>query len=138
MTELAQVTLRELDGITVAAISGEVDVSNAGQVATVLTELPNLAHGLVVDLHALEYLDSTGVSLLHDLAARLRQRSQRLIVVCPPSRRRAASWSSPRCTSEPPCSMTSAPRSPPSARRPRTFRRPDRPRDCEAFLTRCG
>ena len=84
MTELAHVTLLEREGVTVAAISGEVDVSNAGQVATALTELPNLAHGLVVDLHALDYLDSTGVSLLHDLAARLRQRSQRLIVVCPP------------------------------------------------------
>jgi anti-anti-sigma factor len=84
MRELAHVKLHDRDGVTVAAISGEVDVSNAGQVASALTELPNLAQGLVVDLHALEYLDSTGVSLLHDLAARLRQRSQRLIVVCPP------------------------------------------------------
>jgi len=31
-----------------------------------------------------DYMDSTGISLLHDLATRLRERSQQLIVVCPP------------------------------------------------------
>lgn len=81
--DLARVTLEERDGVTVAAISGEVDISNATIVSRTLTGLPNLAHGLVVDLSAVEYLDSTGISLLHELAVRLRQRSQRLIVVCP-------------------------------------------------------
>jgi anti-sigma B factor antagonist len=81
--DLARVILEDRDGVTVAAISGEVDISNAAMVSRTLTGLPNLAHGLVVDLSAVEYLDSTGISLLHELAVRLRQRSQRLIVVCP-------------------------------------------------------
>jgi anti-anti-sigma factor len=84
MTELAEVTLYDRDGVTVASIRGEVDVSNAETIKSALTELPNLADGLVIDLGAVRYLDSTGISLLHDLAARLSQRSQRLIVVSPP------------------------------------------------------
>jgi anti-anti-sigma factor len=84
MSELADVRLYEHDGVTVASIRGEVDVSNAGAIRSALTDLPNLAQGLVVDLGEVRYLDSTGISLLHDLAARLSQRSQRLIVVCPP------------------------------------------------------
>jgi anti-anti-sigma factor len=80
---LAQVSVEERDGVTVAAITGEVDISNASEVADALVELPNLALGLIVDLRGVDYLDSTGVSLLHELALRLRRRSQRLIVVCP-------------------------------------------------------
>jgi anti-anti-sigma factor len=84
MTDLADVRLYERDGVTVASISGEIDISNAATVRSALTDLPNLAHGLVVDLGEVRYLDSTGISLLHDLAGRLSQRSQRLIVVSPP------------------------------------------------------
>ncbi|HEX4010665.1 MAG TPA: STAS domain-containing protein [Solirubrobacteraceae bacterium] len=82
--ELARLSLRDQEGVTVAQLSGEVDISNAGAIAGRLTELPNLAHGLIVDLGGVEYLDSTAIALLHELAARLRRRSQRLIVVCPP------------------------------------------------------
>jgi anti-anti-sigma factor len=81
--DLAQVRLQDHDGVTVATVDGEVDISNADEIARALAEVPNLALGLVVDLSAVEYLDSTGISLLHELAARLRQRLQRLIVVCP-------------------------------------------------------
>jgi anti-anti-sigma factor len=82
--DMARLSLRDQDGVTVAQLSGEVDISNAEAIAGRLTELPNLAHGLGVDLGDVEYLDSTAIALLHELAARLRRRSQRLIVVCPP------------------------------------------------------
>ena len=82
--DLAQLRLREEQEVAVAQLSGEVDLSNAEAIAARLTELPNLAHGLVVDLGEVEYMDSTAIALLHELAARLRRRSQRLIVVCPP------------------------------------------------------
>ncbi len=82
--DLARVSLQDHDGVMVAAISGEVDISNAQSVSQALTELPNLAQGLVVDLRDVAYMDSTAISLLHELAVRLRQRSQRLIVLCPP------------------------------------------------------
>jgi anti-anti-sigma factor len=81
---LAQVTLTDHDGVAVAAVSGEVDISSVDHVAEELNGLSNLATGLVVDLRSVAYLDSSGISLLHDLAQRLRRRSQILIIVCPP------------------------------------------------------
>ncbi|HET8976803.1 MAG TPA: STAS domain-containing protein [Solirubrobacteraceae bacterium] len=82
--ELASVRVEDRDGIAVASVSGEVDVSNVDEVARALTGLSNLHLGLVVDLSAVEYLDSTGISLLHDLAQRFRQRGQVLAVISPP------------------------------------------------------
>jgi stage II sporulation protein AA (anti-sigma F factor antagonist) len=83
-SDLARVDIQDHDGVHVAAITGEVDISNVDEVTRQLIALPNFAPGLVVDLRLVSYLDSTGISMLHDLAARLRERSQRLIVVCPP------------------------------------------------------
>jgi anti-anti-sigma factor len=83
MGDLARITVTDHDGLSVASIAGEVDISNVGQVSSALTELSNQALGLVVDLRAVDYLDSTGISLLHDLARRLRQRSQLLVIVSP-------------------------------------------------------
>ncbi len=83
--DLAHVALDERDGVTVATVSGEIDMSSVDHVAAALTDLSNLAMGLVVDLRGADYLDSSGISLLHDLALRLRQRTQMLIIVCSPS-----------------------------------------------------
>jgi anti-anti-sigma factor len=82
--DLAHVDMQDHDGVPVAVISGEVDISNIDDITRQLTALPNFAPGLVVDLRLVAYMDSTGISLLHDLAGRLRERSQQLIVVCPP------------------------------------------------------
>ncbi|MDE3134812.1 MAG: STAS domain-containing protein [Acidobacteriota bacterium] len=82
--ELASVTAFEQGAGLVVAISGEVDISNVDSVANVIHALPNVQDGLLIDLSDVRYLDSSAVSLLHDLAMRLRSRSQRLIVVSPP------------------------------------------------------
>lgn len=83
-SDLARVDIQDHDGVHVAAITGEVDISNVDDVTRRLIALPNFAPGLVVDLRLVTYMDSTGISMLHDLAGRLRERSQKLIVVCPP------------------------------------------------------
>ncbi len=83
--DLARVEFHEADGVTVAAISGEVDVSNASDIGGAFEDLSDVPRGMVVDLRGLVYLDSSGISLLHDLATRMRQRWSRLVVVCPPS-----------------------------------------------------
>ncbi len=85
-SDLAQVELSHSGGITIASLSGEIDISTVGMVENALTSLPNVADHLVIDMTELMYLDSTAVALLHDIARRLRQRSQRLVVVAPPSR----------------------------------------------------
>ena len=101
-------TLRDESGIIIAQISGEVDISNAQGIAATLTGLPNLAHGLVVNLHDVDYLDSTAIALLHELAARLRRRSQPLVVVCPPDCAPRGCSSSPRWTRRSRCWTSSA------------------------------
>jgi anti-anti-sigma factor len=68
----------------VARIVGEIDSSNASDFATRLKDvLPNHALGLVVDLTQTEYLDSSGVHLIFDLADALRRRQQILQLVVP-------------------------------------------------------
>lgn len=74
----------EGDDVVVARLTGEIDLSNAAQVGEDLTAaIPNSALGLVIDLTATDYLDSSGVHLVFDLADRLRQRQQQLRVVVP-------------------------------------------------------
>ena len=81
---LASVSRREQSGVIVATVQGEIDVSNATQLGRELTEVPNQAIGLVVDLGGVEYLDSTGIALLYELHLRLSRRGQRFVVVAPP------------------------------------------------------
>jgi anti-anti-sigma factor len=72
------------DDVVVARLTGEVDLSNAWVVGDDLTAaVPNHALGLVLDLGSTSYLDSSGVSLVFDLADRLRKRQQQLRLVVP-------------------------------------------------------
>jgi anti-anti-sigma factor len=83
MSELSRLELSG-DDVVVARLSGEIDMSNANEVGDELSSaVPNTALGLVLDLTALTYLDSSGVHLVFDLAERLRRRQQQLRVVVP-------------------------------------------------------
>ena len=83
MTELSQVEFSG-DDVVVAQVSGEIDLSNAADVGDAMAgAVPNSALGLVIDLTATGYLDSSGVHLLFDLAERLQRRQQQLRVVVP-------------------------------------------------------
>ena len=80
-----QVAIAADDGeIVVARISGEIDLASAPAVRANLAEaVPNQALGLVIDLTTTSYLDSSGVSLIFELAERLRMRQQKLRLVVP-------------------------------------------------------
>lgn len=80
--DLAQVSWRSREDVPIVEITGEIDMSNAAALTQVLTQLPNRALGLVVDLRQTTFIDSSGISLLHDLATRMTDRSQRLVIVC--------------------------------------------------------
>jgi anti-anti-sigma factor len=85
MTELARIAIEDRDHMRVATLAGEVDASNAADVkAELLAGLPNGAHGLMADLRALEYLDSSGIAVLFEVADRLDRRGQVLAVVVGP------------------------------------------------------
>jgi anti-anti-sigma factor len=83
MTELSHVEFSG-DDVIVARLTGEIDLSNAAEVGEALSSaVPNTALGLVIDLTATSYLDSSGVHLLFDLGERLQRRQQQLRVVVP-------------------------------------------------------
>jgi anti-sigma B factor antagonist len=83
LTELSQVEFSG-DDVVVARLSGEIDLSNAQDVGeTLAAAVPNTAFGLVIDLTATAYLDSSGVHLLFELAERLQRRQQQMRVVVP-------------------------------------------------------
>jgi anti-sigma B factor antagonist len=85
MTELARLETREQDGVLVAVLTGEVDLSNAVS----LEERIAAAAGegaLVVDLTAVTFIDSAGVRLLDHLVA-AGQPGLAIRVVAPPGSR---------------------------------------------------
>jgi len=83
--ELATLRVRERGGIVIARVAGEIDLSNATSLQTELAaSVSNAARGLVIDLSELEFLDSSGVHMLYDIADRLATRQQRLAVVIAP------------------------------------------------------
>ena len=83
--ELATLRVRERGGIVMAVVEGEIDLSNAPDLRGELTgAVPNTAGGLLLDLTGLEFLDSSGVHMLYDIADRLATRQQRFAVVLEP------------------------------------------------------
>jgi anti-anti-sigma factor len=84
VTDLATLDTERNDGLVIAVIDGEVDPSNARELGRQLTErVPNDAMGVVLDLSDVDYLDSSGVQMVFELAERLDARQQRLAVVVP-------------------------------------------------------
>jgi len=84
VTPLASLDLSGDDDAPVAALSGQVDLSNAEALSSAMMEgVSNAAPGLVIDLSAVEYMDSAGVNLLSGISERLRWREQQLVVVAP-------------------------------------------------------
>ena len=84
MTEHPNVTIAADDGVVVASLSGEIDLSNAAEITdALLGGVPNEALGLVIDLSEVSYIDSAGVRMLAELDHRLGWRAQTLRVVAP-------------------------------------------------------
>ncbi|HEY1509710.1 MAG TPA: STAS domain-containing protein [Solirubrobacteraceae bacterium] len=81
---LADVQFTVTDEIVVAAVTGEIDLSNAEHLCEAIVDATaNDARGVVLDLAAVDYLDSTGIHLIYRLRESLRTRGQRLMLVIP-------------------------------------------------------
>ena len=84
MGDLAHVVVRRRRDSCVATISGEIDMSNAEEIRTVLEDrLVEDASMYVIDLTATQYLDSAGLRMLFTIAERLRVRGRKLHLVVP-------------------------------------------------------
>lgn len=68
----------------IVSVGGEIDVFNAGRlVALMEAAVPTDAHGAVLDLTGVGFLDSTAIRKLFALTARLTERRQPVHVVTP-------------------------------------------------------
>ena len=82
---LADLRITNRDGVIVVQVTGEIDMSNAGDLrSAILDAIPNDALGCVLDFSSLDYIDSAGVHLLYRLGDGLRGRGQTLRIVIPP------------------------------------------------------
>jgi anti-sigma B factor antagonist len=82
--ELAKLSFESEGDIEIAHVAGEVDASNVEELTRQLLEsVSNEAQAVVLDLTNTSYIDSSGISLIFDAAARLKNRRQhfRLVVV---------------------------------------------------------
>ncbi|MFL5886287.1 MAG: STAS domain-containing protein [Thermoleophilaceae bacterium] len=78
------VTTENQDGVVVAHVAGEIDLASAPRLSRELTAaIPNDATGVVIDLSGTTYLDSSGVSLVFELAERMQARQQQLRLALP-------------------------------------------------------
>ena len=76
MHETTQVDLADEPGQRIAMLSGSLDVFTSSMLsARVLAGFPDDAHDLVLDLHALEFVDSAGISALARLRSAGRSRA---------------------------------------------------------------
>jgi anti-anti-sigma factor len=82
--KLADVQFSDHARVMVARLTGEVDLSNADGIEAAIAEAtPNHAVALILDVSALDYLDSAGIHLIYKLREKLRARGQLLRLVIP-------------------------------------------------------
>lgn len=84
MNDLASFVADQEGDIVLGTLAGEIDLSNATDLERAIAEaVPNSVRGLVLDLSALSYIDSSGIRLLLSLAGSLRWRGQDLVLAIP-------------------------------------------------------
>lgn len=71
---------------TVITLAGDIDIQTAPALREQLASLPPAPQVIVVDLSAVEFLDSSGVGALVGAAATLRAAGGSLRLACPPPR----------------------------------------------------
>jgi anti-sigma B factor antagonist len=80
----AEVEMEHRDSVSIARVSGEVEITSAGALREQLLDaVRNDDLGLIIDLSDTSFIDSVGVSLLFELAERVTGRQLRFAVVVP-------------------------------------------------------
>ena len=84
--DLADVALERTDGLIMATVVGEIDMSNAVRVRERIAGFVTPEDwAVVLDLSELTFIDSTGLYAVSVLAERLQERRQRLFLCVSPS-----------------------------------------------------
>gem|GEM_PF-496561 len=84
MTAPASLHAERRGDTVIVSVVGELDVFNAAAIAAEIeAAVPSEAHGAVLDLTGVDFLDSTAIRKLFSLTSRLRERRQRVLIVTP-------------------------------------------------------
>jgi anti-anti-sigma factor len=84
-SDLVNVNVEERGDVVVAQVAGELDLASAPRTGeTIEAAVPSSARGLVIDFSQLEFIDSSGIAMLFNLARKLGGRRQQLRVVTVP------------------------------------------------------
>ncbi|MBZ5736355.1 STAS domain-containing protein [Nocardioides sp. TRM66260-LWL] len=76
-------TTRDVDGKTIVSVGGEIDVYTAPKLRDKITELVAAgSYDLVIDMEAVEFLDSTGLGVLVGGLKKVRAHQGSLHLVC--------------------------------------------------------
>ncbi|GAA4122292.1 anti-sigma factor antagonist BldG [Nocardioides fonticola] len=76
-------TTRETDGRTIVSVGGEIDVYTAPKLRDKITELVGAGvYDLIIDMEAVEFLDSTGLGVLVGGLKKVRANQGSLQLVC--------------------------------------------------------
>jgi anti-anti-sigma factor len=85
MPDLARLSVETEGDVELARVAGEVDASNVENLtAQLLDALSNQTRAVILDLSDTSYIDSSGISLIFDTAARMKNRRQQLRLVVRP------------------------------------------------------
>ena len=73
----------EVDGATIIAVGGEIDVYTAPKLRDKITELVSAGvYDIIVDMEAVEFLDSTGLGVLVGGLKKVRAHDGSLELIC--------------------------------------------------------
>lgn len=78
-----QVSVSQQDGATVVAVRGELDAASAPTLQGPLGEAADDGDGVVLDLSACGFVDSTGLHTIIDARSAAEGRGGRLEICCP-------------------------------------------------------
>ena len=74
---------RQVDGHTLVAVGGEIDVYTAPKLRDKITELVNAGqHQLIIDMEKVDFLDSTGLGVLVGGLKKVRAQDGSMELVC--------------------------------------------------------
>jgi anti-anti-sigma factor len=84
MTPFADVSFDTIGPVVVARLEGEIDMSNANELGAAITSrVPSDALAVVLDLGAVDYIDSAGIHVVYELRESLKRRGQEIRLVVP-------------------------------------------------------
>jgi anti-anti-sigma factor len=85
MSDSAALRVESEDENVVVYLSGEIDVSSSESLETEIRGVVVGAHSIVIDLEAVEFLDSGGLRLLKRLSVGATEGNANFVVVAPPN-----------------------------------------------------